>query len=117
MPVLNLGNDTAYCRGNSLPPHVGRPKRQATYNWNNGTAITQTFAATTAGAYSVTVTDTNGCTNNDQLTVTQHALPVVNLGNDTAFCSGTPFVMTLNAQNPAPILTGTTARPLPKCIL
>lgn len=99
LPIVNLGNDTAYCLGTPFSWVLNAQNNGATYNWNNGAATTQTYTANTAGTYSVTVTDANGCENDDQVTVTQHSLPVVNLGNDTAFCSGTAFVLTLNAHN------------------
>ena len=99
LPTVRLGNDTAYCAGTAFNVVLDAQNAGASYNWNNGAAHTQTFAATGAGTYSVTVTDANGCENNDQLTVTENALPTVNLGNDTAYCTGTAFSLTMDAQN------------------
>lgn len=99
LPVVHLGNDTAFCTGSPFALTLDAQNPGAAYDWNSGAANTQTFSASAAGTYSVTVTDINGCENNDQLTVTENALPVVNLGNDTALCAGTPFVITLNAGN------------------
>ena len=97
-PVVNLGNDTAYCAGTAFNLTLDAGNPGATYDWNNGTATTQTFAVTGAGTYSVTVT-ANGCSTSDQIVVTENALPVVNLGNDTAYCAGTAFNLTLDAGN------------------
>lgn len=41
-----------------------------TYNWSNG-AVTQNISGLNAGAYTVTVTDANGCTQQQSATVTQ----------------------------------------------
>ena len=99
LPVVNLGNDTAYCAGSAFNLTLDAQNAGATYDWNSGAANTQTFAVDTAGTYSVTVTDANGCEGTDQLTVTENVLPVVELGNDTAYCAGTAFNLSLDAQN------------------
>ncbi len=46
-----------------------------TYNWSNG-ATTQNLGSLTAGTYSVTITDVNGCTSTGSITLTQPT-PVV----------------------------------------
>jgi len=99
-PTVNLGNDTAYCAGTPFSLTLNAQNPGATYNWNNGAAATQTFAVTGDGTYVVTVTAPNGCRATDSLTVTENALPAVNLGNDTSFCAGTAFTLILDAGNP-----------------
>ena len=100
LPVVNLGNDLSYCVGSAFSQTLDAGNAGSIYNWNSGAAATQTFTATTAGTYSVVVTDGNGCQGSDAVVVTQHALPVVNLGNDLAYCVGSSFSQTLNAGNP-----------------
>ncbi len=46
-----------------------------TYNWGNG-VTTEDRVGLTAGTYSVTITDANGCTSTKNATVTQPGLPV-----------------------------------------
>ncbi|MDX5346820.1 MAG: PKD domain-containing protein, partial [Hymenobacteraceae bacterium] len=92
-PTVSLGNDTTVCGGITL--NAGNPG--ATYAWNTG-ATTQTVLADTSGTYVVTITDVNGLTATDSVTVTVNAVPVVALGNDTTICAGSAIV--LNAGNP-----------------
>ena len=100
LPTVHLGNDTAFCAAGtfSLALDAGNPG--ATYNWNNGAAHTRTFTATQTGTYSVTVTDVHGCQNRDSLSVTEYALPLLALGNDTGYCAGSQFSLLLDAGNP-----------------
>lgn len=91
-PTLNLGNDTAFCAGNSLTLNAGSGY---TYNWSTG-VNTQTINVNSTGSYSVTITS-GSCTANDAINVTLNPLPVINLGNDTTFCTGNSI--TLNAGN------------------
>jgi len=51
------------------------------YNWNDG-ANTDTAFVMTAGTYSVTITDFNGCTNSASKTVTTNPAPVLSISSD-----------------------------------
>jgi len=97
LPVIQLGQDSAYCAGAAFAWVLDAGNAGAAFNWNNGAAATQTFTALAAGTYSVQVTDANGCVNSDSVTVTEHPLPVVQLPADTAYCAGTPFGWILDA--------------------
>ncbi|MBA3901821.1 MAG: hypothetical protein H0X62_16735, partial [Bacteroidetes bacterium] len=94
LPLVNVGPDQSICQGNQLTLDAGTGFNG--YNWNTG-ASTQTLNVSTAGTYSVIVTDSNGCQNTDQLEVTVNANPTVNLGNDTVLCGYSPLI--LNAGN------------------
>lgn len=64
LPVVNLGADTTVCPGepglfDPGPGFLG-------YSWTGG-SINQTLSPTATGNYSVTVTDINGCENNDDI--------------------------------------------------
>lgn len=96
LPVVNLGPDTAICIGDTLMLDAGNPG--ATYSWQDA-STGQTLDVTAVGTYTVLVTDPmTTCFNADTLTLAINALPVVNLGPDTAICNGTP--LTLDAGNP-----------------
>ncbi len=99
LPVVALGNDTTICGGGSLTLDAGNAG--ATYLWSNG-ATTQSTTITTAGTYSVAVTNAAGCTASDTIDVTTAAAPVVALGNDTTYCgsAGPVLLITLDAGNP-----------------
>jgi uncharacterized protein (DUF2141 family) len=98
-PVVDLGSDTSYCEGSAFTLILDAGNAGATFDWNNGTAATQTFTATQAGTYSVTVTDVNGCVGADSKTITENTSPVVDLGSDTSYCEGSAFTLTLDAGN------------------
>ncbi|MCB9235166.1 MAG: gliding motility-associated C-terminal domain-containing protein [Bacteroidia bacterium] len=93
-PVITLGNDTTICSGSSLTLDPGAGF--ASYLWQNN-AVTQTLSASAAGAYSVTVTDNNGCTGTAGMNLSLNALPVVNLGNDTNICAGASLTVDAGA--------------------
>ncbi|MBK9287779.1 MAG: gliding motility-associated C-terminal domain-containing protein [Flavobacteriales bacterium] len=93
-PVVDLGNDTTLCAGQSLL--LDATVAGATYLWQDGSTAA-TYNVTGAGAYSVTVT-LNNCPTTDAINVAYNPLPVVALGNDTTICNGSPLV--LNATYP-----------------
>lgn len=72
-PVVNLGNDTTVYPSSSLLLDAGNPG--CTYQWSTG-ATTQTIVADSNGvglgshAWSVTVSDGQGCTGNDEIIIT-----------------------------------------------
>ncbi len=77
-PVITASGPTALCPGNS----VDLTSSQATGNvWTPTGAVSQTINVTTAGTYSVTYTDINGCTSTSApITVTVFADPTIGPG-------------------------------------
>ncbi len=75
----------AICSGNStiLDAGIGF----ANYLWNT-TANTQTITVTTAGTYSVTVSDASGCTGTTQVTVSVATNPTPTITGNTNICAG-----------------------------
>ncbi|HYV95564.1 MAG TPA: PKD domain-containing protein [Chitinophagales bacterium] len=65
MPVIELGNDTTVCIGDTLTLDAGNPG--AGYSWSNG-SNTQTIAVTDSATYSVVVSN-GGCKNTDSVNV------------------------------------------------
>lgn len=96
--VANAGADATHCEGSTsvlgggpaatggITPYV--------YNWtpagslDNSTLANPTSNATVTAAYSLDVTDANGCMANDSVLVTVDALPTANAGADAAVCAG-----------------------------
>jgi gliding motility-associated-like protein len=108
--ILNIINcnisstDTTICSGDtawiSVTASFGTPPYS--YEWSGGLSATagpHGVSPIITTDYYVTVTDSTGITMIDTATVTVIASPVVNLGNDTIFCTGTSSY-TLNAGNP-----------------
>ena len=93
-PIVNLGNDTSFCIGQSIT--LDATNIGSTYLWSTG-ANTQTISVNTTGNYAVTVTNSGICSATDNINITIVPLPVINLGNDTSLCAGQPI--SLNAGN------------------
>jgi len=87
-PLINEAINTNICAGSSAvwDPQLGAGY---TYAWNTG-AVSSSLTISTAGDYSVVVTDGLGCTkNSDTLSfVIDNYEITASLGNDTTFCSG-----------------------------
>ncbi|NUQ26687.1 MAG: hypothetical protein HUU34_22300, partial [Saprospiraceae bacterium] len=65
-----------------------------TYLWSNGaTASSITVSPSTTTTYSVTATDSNGCTHTDQATITVYQGATVNAGPDQTICVGATVTM------------------------
>lgn len=103
-PTVSLGSDTAQC-GGSVVLDAGAANAANTLVWNTGDN-TQTISATQTGTYSVVVTTPQNCSATDSVGVTINAIPVVNLGADTAQCEGT---ISLDAANTGSTFVWSTA--------
>ena len=85
-PTIDLGSDTAFiCAGTSETLDAG--SGFSSYLWNNGSNA-QTLLATTAGTYSVTGADANGCTASDTITVIISSPLLVSLDSSNISCNG-----------------------------
>ncbi len=95
-PVVNLGNDTVLCTGQTTALSAVNPG--ATYQWQDN-STSGNFTVSAAGNYSVTVTAANGCATNDIIAVAYVATPpVINLGFDTTVC-GDELTLIVHAGN------------------
>lgn len=83
IPLINLGVDTATC---GIPIVLEATAGDSLYLWNTG-STSQMITASTTGTYTVTVTNSYGCTKSDAIHLAINPLPYVNLGNDTATCN------------------------------
>ena len=97
-PTVTAGGATTFCTGGSvtLTSSAG-----TSYLWSNG-ATTQSITATTAGTYTVQVTNAAGCqsTASAATTVTVNstpAAPSITAGGATTFCSGGSVSLTSTA--------------------
>ncbi|HEX5553642.1 MAG TPA: gliding motility-associated C-terminal domain-containing protein, partial [Chitinophagaceae bacterium] len=94
LPSVNIGGDKTICAGSSLLLDAGNTG--ATYQWSTG-ETSQKITVKDAGTYSVKVTDANGCSGTDQMTLSLNPLPVIDFGGDKAICEGS--TLTLDAGN------------------
>lgn len=96
--VVSLGNDTSICVNDLLTLDAGAGF--STYLWDNG-VTTQTRVVNSSmaasNAYSVIVTDANGCNGYDTVNVDVNAPMMPNLGNDTTICYDATLVLDAGA--------------------
>ncbi len=89
LPVFTLGSDTVLCSNTLYSYNFNLTG--ATYLWNDG-GIAGSHSITQPGTYSLAVTQ-QGCTATDTVVINYKKNPAVNLGNDTALCSGTTYLL------------------------
>jgi gliding motility-associated-like protein len=92
---INLGNNVAFCIGDSATLALNPTRNGLNYNWNTG-ATTASLKVKTAGTYTLNV-DSAGCTAQSSVDVVVNNLPTVDLGEDTFVCAGVNTVLTLDA--------------------
>jgi hypothetical protein len=90
LPVAEAGSDVSICLGEcfTFSPSASGGSGSYEYNWSSGISIVCPMETTT---YSLTVTDVNGCTSIDEITVTVNPLPQVDAGADILICDGECF--------------------------
>ncbi|MBL6944433.1 MAG: PKD domain-containing protein, partial [Bacteroidales bacterium] len=83
VPQINIGNDTTLCQGASLllDPGTG----YSLYLWQDN-SVNELFTVTQTGVYWVTVTNSNGCSTTDSITVSYFPSVNINLGSDSLYC-------------------------------
>ncbi len=96
VPSVNVDGPSALCQGQSVELTASAG---TAYLWNTG-AITQSITVSTAGSYTVQVTDINGCTGtSDPVEITVNPLPTPTITPDgpTTFCTGEDVTLTASA--------------------
>ncbi|HRB26263.1 MAG TPA: choice-of-anchor L domain-containing protein, partial [Bacteroidia bacterium] len=83
-PVPSIIGNSSICQGQSSTINAGS---YAGYSWSTG-ATAATINVNTAGNYSVTVTDANGCTGTASFNLTVNANPTPTITGVTSFCAG-----------------------------
>ena len=97
LPTVNLGKDTSFCTGTFIKINAYNADIQ-NYLWQDQTTL-PFINTNNAGNYSVKVTGTNGCINQDTLVVTMLVPPVFTLGNDTTICDGKTLPLKVNIES------------------
>jgi hypothetical protein len=80
-PTANAGQDQTLCAGGNatLTGTANGGSAPYTYSWNNGVQQGVPFPLNATGTYTVTVTDGNGCTSSDNVTLTSTSIDWANL--------------------------------------
>lgn len=102
IPTVNIGNDTAFCVGNTLTMTSIQPAG-STYLWNTG-STGPSESTSVSGTFWLYVTNANGqgCAYTDTIHVLISPRPLVDLGNDTINCNGTAFPLQSSITYTAP---------------
>jgi hypothetical protein len=99
-PIVNAGLDQSVCDGTPVILNASTtsatPTPVTAFQWSNNVPNNTQFVPTNSAVLTVTATGANGCTNQDQMTLTVLALPTVNAGLDFTVCAG--LSATLNAS-------------------
>lgn len=100
VPIVNLGNDTNLCLGDSITLDAG--PGMATYNWSTGDT-SQTIKIGATNSYRVFVTDRNGCETNDFMILTIDSLPEFQIRRngflgDTSICLNDSVRLTVDTS-------------------
>lgn len=86
---ISIGNDTSICLNGTFT--VGTSTPFNSYAWStNDTA--QSILVNSAGLYSVTVTDNNGCSVSDSILISTGSTPIT-VSADTLVCANTPVTL------------------------
>ncbi len=86
----NITGDLDICPGQYEEVILGVDGSYETYEWgSDGTGNNPTLTINQAGTYSVTVTDSNGCSGNSTITVTENEVGDVSIAGPESFCAGT----------------------------
>jgi len=89
-PTFDLGDDIELCEGESVI--ISPPQNYMSYLWHDGSTQPY-YNASTQGIISVEITDQYGCKRSDNLFVTVHPLPRVDIGDDVSLCGTESLIM------------------------
>ena len=104
LPNVFIGNDTAFCIGNTITLYSAQPTGSA-YLWSDGTTG-DSIHVSTSGTYWLQVyngtNSTNGCTVTDSIHVLVSPFPIVDLGPDQFNCLGNAVTLSSSVSYIAP---------------
>jgi gliding motility-associated-like protein len=95
-PEPAITGDNTFCEGSSSTLDAGTG--YVSYVWSDS-SVGQTLDVTTNGTYSVTVTDANGCTGEDDFNITTNPNPNPTIAGSTSFCTGFSTILDAGVYN------------------
>ncbi len=96
LPVFSIEGTPAFCAGASTL--LSAPVGFAAYIWSNNSS-SNAVTINMPGSYSVTVTDANGCSSSQSISVIQNANPSLAISGVLQFCTGASTVLSASISN------------------
>jgi gliding motility-associated-like protein len=96
-PVISTNGNTSFCQGGAVTINSTTSPDYISYAWSPNGESTTSISANIAGAFSVVITDANGCTaesNIINITVNPLPVPVITANGSTVICQGSSVVLT-----------------------
>ena len=95
LPEIELLGNNSICAGENTTFYVSGASN---YLWSNG-SVEESVSVGSAGVYSVTATDLNGCQSTASVVLMVHPLPVVKINGRNTFCHGGNTTITATGAN------------------
>ncbi|MFI5218353.1 MAG: PKD domain-containing protein [Bacteroidia bacterium] len=96
LPTPVITGTNVICNGDNTTFDAGAG--YTAYLWSNNSQTTQSISIGTAGNYTVTVTDLNGCVNWDSEILTVNETPDASFTNDTSLTCEAPIINFINTS-------------------
>ncbi len=96
-PNVLISGNSHFCAGQSST--LKAMPNNCTYHWNHNELSQQEITITNGGTYTVTVTNTYGCSNTMTKEVALDTVPVLNISGNAAVCLGDSTVLTVTGAN------------------
>lgn len=83
--TITANGPTSFCAGDSV---ILTAANLGSYTWSPNNDTTQSIMVDSSGTYSVTIIDSNTCTNTGSQVITVNTLPNVSAGSNATVCNG-----------------------------
>lgn len=104
-PNIDIKGELSFCEGESTTLTASGG---TSYEWSTG-ATSSNITVNTAGDYSVTVIDGNGCSSSETVSVVQNPLPTAEISGVLEFCEGESTTITASGGTTYEWNTGETS--------
>ncbi len=93
--IVNISGNSTFCAGETET--LSADPGFTTYNWSSG-ETTENINVSSSGDFCVTVSDDNGCTDSECITITELPQLNVEISGDSVLCAGASETLTCNPE-------------------